>query len=172
MSTTETKECKHCFKELPLTAFRFDKGRYRAKCLRCDALASRELRRRRRKESINEQIEPLNWKSSRPSKVYRAVARMVDKCGGVNGLCEKWHAAVRQAEEEGDYRFVLRSVHVFVTLIEKYQRQDAPPIPTDPEGLSEFVHEKIVTMIEDRPEVVLMIAKDLGWRVAAPADSR
>ena len=166
---SDTVECRHCFRTLPKSEFRRDRGRIRKECRDCRRDYQRAWRERRRDRLLEKSIGPLSWRSARQNDTFRVIERLVDKCGGEANLAESWHQAIRRAQRTGDHRMILRSMQVIVDLIARHQTVQAASVDRmDEKSLREFIRGEAVTIISERPEILFAVADELGWFVQPP----
>ena len=166
-----TRICTGCYRELPVSRFRFMRkeiGQRHPKCNECANRDERERRRRRRNKTVHDFTKLLIDQSSSQARAT-VVERMIRIFGGVDSLVAAWRDAIAAAKEDGRNCAVLRSFRIVMQLMldaaETEQRQLSQ---VSDEELADAMGKKIIDWIASNPEATANLLRECGWQFLSP----
>ena len=166
-----TRICTGCYRELPVSRFRFMRkeiGQRHPKCNECANRYERERRRRRRNKTFHDFTKLAIDQSSSQARAT-VVERMIRSFGGVDSLVAAWRDAIAAAKEDGRNCAVLRSFRIVMQLMldaaETEQRQLSQ---VSDEELADAMGKKIIAWIGSNQNDAADILRQNGWIVKTP----
>jgi hypothetical protein len=96
------------------------------------------------------------------------VDQLVQNFGGITGVARQWHDCHHHALEKGKDHLVLRSFRTLFRLWTAAQELAPRYDDMSDDELAEVVKGEALNLIQERPEIVLLVAETMGCTVAWP----
>ena len=172
-TATETRTCRTCCRELPITDFRWNHtGKSRHKqCRQCFVEYHRQWRTARRKKDVHGFAQKVIKESSRGSPLAPLVTKMIRRFGGLDRFVDVWMECIHAARAAGKWHLITRHYRALIAVMQAAEKLKQSVTAMKDEDLSETIRAETTQLISERPELILWAATQLdGWTVIPPTE--
>ncbi len=175
----QTRFCPQCCRDRPLDQFRHRVRNTEQRHHVCNACHAERERQRRQATKLKAQRRALGMIASRISRATQSseieyfFRRALSSFGGPDQLADAMHAYMEKLRKEHPTSPKLGSMYAAFMRMELYLAENLAVRfhgITD-QQLEQYIFPRLLERLEANPDIAVDFFRDLGWRIAPPANA-